>query len=122
MSEKKPLVIIGQRMGGGAKIAKGIETAGGTAYVIPGVLADMKLGDVMKEKEADLGLSFCGSGGAGALAAANKYGFKYKQYQRTPEAFAKSIQEGCTVVGGPLMDTEELGQAVVKAWKEKYGE
>lgn len=51
MSEKKPLVIIGQRMGGGAKIAKGIETAGGTAYVIPGVLADMKLGDVMKKKK-----------------------------------------------------------------------
>ena len=52
MSEKKPLVIIGQRMGGGAKIAKGIEMAGGTAYVIPGVLADMKLGDVMKDRKS----------------------------------------------------------------------
>ena len=120
MEMKKPVVVIGQRMGGGKKIAKGIEEAGGIAYVIPGMLADMKLGDVMKEKNADLGLSFCGSGGAGALNAANKYGYKFKQYQRTPAAFAQCIKEGCEVVGGPLMDTEELGRVVVQAWKETH--
>ena len=58
----KPLVVIGHRMGKGERIAKGVEAAGGEAYVIPGMLADMKLGDVMNEKNADIGLSFCGSG------------------------------------------------------------
>ena len=116
----KPLVVIGHRMGKGQKIASGVEKAGGTAYVSEGMLADMKLGDKMQELHADLGLSFCGSGGAGAITAATKYGYKYKQYQRTPAAFAQAIKEGCTVVGGPFMDSEELGEAVVKAWKEKY--
>ena len=55
----RPLVVIGHRMGKGQKIAAGVEKAGGTAIVIPGVLADMKLGDVMNENNADLGLSFC---------------------------------------------------------------
>lgn len=118
----KPLVVIGHRMGKGQRIAAGIEAAGGTAIVIPGMLADMKLGDKMHEVGADLGLSFCGSGGAGALTAAKKYGHKFKQYQKSPAAFAVAIKEGCTVVGGPFMDSEELGEAVVKAWKEKYGE
>lgn len=116
----KPLVVIGHRMGKGQRIAKGIEEAGGEAVVIEGMLADMKLGDKMNELNADLGLSFCGSGGAGAITAHNKYGYKYKQYQRTPFAFATAIKEGCKVVGGPFMDNEELGQAVVKAWKEMY--
>lgn len=114
----RPLVVIGHRMGKGQRIAAGVEAAGGEAYVIEGMLADMKLGDVMNEKNADIGLSFCGSGGAGALTAANKYGYKFKQYQRTPDAFATCIKEGCKVVGGPFMDSEELGEAVVKAWKE----
>jgi uncharacterized protein (TIGR03577 family) len=117
----RPLVIIGHRMGKGQLIAKGIEEEGGEAIVIPGMLADMKVGDMMHEKNADLGLTFCGSGGAGAITAANKYGYKYKQYQRTPAGFATAIKEGCTVIGGPFMDNEELGRAVVKAWKEKNG-
>jgi len=116
----KPLVVIGHRMGQGHKIAKGVEAAGGTAIVIEGMLADMKLGDVMHENHADIGLSFCGSGGAGAITASTKYGYKYKQYQKSPAAFAECIKSGCQVVGGPFMDTEELGAAVVKAWKEKY--
>lgn len=116
----KPLVVIGHRMGNGQRIAKGVEAEGGKAYVIEGMLADMKLGDVMHEMNADIGLSFCGSGGAGAITAANKYGYKYKQYQRSPDAFAQCIKEGCTVIGGPFMDNEELGRAVVKAWREKY--
>ncbi len=119
---KRPLVIIGQRMGGGKRIAAGIEAAGGTAHVIPGMLADMKLGDVMQEMGADLGLSFCGSGGAGALNAQNKYGYKAAQAQRSPNDFANRIKEGCIVIGGPLQDKEDLGTAVVKAWKELHGE
>ncbi len=115
----RPLVVIGHRLGKGQQIAKGVEEAGGTAFVIEGMLADMKLGDVMHEKGADIGLSFCGSGGAGAITAATKYGYKYTQYQRSASAFATAIKDGCQVVGGPFMDDEELGRAVVKAWKEK---
>lgn len=116
----RPLVVIGHRMGKGQRIAKGVEEAGGEAVVIEGMLADMKLGDKVNELNADIGLSFCGSGGAGAITAHNKYGYKYKQYQRTPDAFATAIKEGCRVVGGPFMDDEELGRTVVKAWKETY--
>lgn len=118
----RPLVIIGHRMGKGERIAKGVEEAGGEAYVIPGMLADMKLGDVMQEKNADLGLSFCGSGGAGALTAANKYGYKYKQYQRTADAFHTAVMEGCQVIGGPFMDDEQIGRVVVEAWKKVHGD
>ena len=98
----RPLVVIGHRMGKGQRIAAGVEEAGGTAHVIEGMLADMKLGDVMHEMNADIGLSF------------------YKQYQRTTGAFAQCIKEGCQVVGGPFMDNEELGREVVKAWKETH--
>lgn len=116
----KPLVVIGHRMGKGQLIAKGVEEAGGTAIVIEGMLADMKLGDVMHENNADIGLSFCGSGGAGAITASKKYGYKYKQYQKSASAFAQCIKEGCQVVGGSFNDNEDIGRAVVKAWKEKY--
>lgn len=75
MEEHKMVkIVIGDRMGKGQNIAKGIEAAGGEALVIPGMAADMRLGDVMKKEGADMGLSFCGSGGAGALTAATKYG------------------------------------------------
>ena len=60
-------VVIGDRLGKGQKVAAGIEKAGGRAVVVPGVAADMKLGDVMKAENADFGISFCGSGGAGAI-------------------------------------------------------
>lgn len=119
---RKPIVVIGHRMGQGQKIAQGVEVAGGTAIVIPGMLADMKLGDVMYENNADLGLSFCGSGGAGAITASTKYGYKYKQYQRTIDAGIQCVKEGCKVIGFPFMDSEELGRALVKAWYEMYGE
>ncbi|MGX8710555.1 MAG: SFCGS family glycine-rich protein [bacterium] len=119
---KRPVVVIGHRMGKGQRIAKGVEDAGGTAIVIPGMLADMKLGDVMHENGADLGLSFCGSGGAGAITAATKYGYKYKQYQKTNAAAMQCIREGCTVIGFPFMDNEDLGESVVKAWNEMHGE
>lgn len=43
-------VVIGDRLGKGQKVAAGVEKAGGRAVVVPGVAADMKLGDVMKRK------------------------------------------------------------------------
>lgn len=60
-------VVIGDRLGKGQKVAAGVEKAGGRAVVVPGVAADMKLGDVMKAENATFGISFCGSGGAGRL-------------------------------------------------------
>ena len=62
-------VVIGDRLGKGQKVAAGVEKAGGRAVVVPGMAADMKLGDVMKAENATFGISFCGSGGAGAITA-----------------------------------------------------
>ena len=62
-------VVIGDRLGKGQKVAAGVEKAGGRAVVVPGVAADMKLGDVMKAENATFGISFCGSGGAGSATA-----------------------------------------------------
>ena len=75
-------VVIGDRLGKGQKVAAGVEKAGGRAVVVPGVAADMKLGDVMKAENATFGISFCGSGGAGAITAQNKYGYKAKYGMR----------------------------------------
>ncbi len=60
-------VVIADRMGKGQNVAKGVEAAGGTAVVVPGMGADMRLGQVMDKEKADMGISFCGSGGAGRL-------------------------------------------------------
>ena len=62
-------VVIADRMGKGQNVAKGVEAAGARAVVVPGMGADMRLGDVMQQENADMGISFCGSGGAGALTA-----------------------------------------------------
>lgn len=113
--EKEVVIVIGHRLGKGQKVAKGVENAGGKAIVIEGMAADMKLGDVMHEHQADLGVSFCGSGGAGALMAANKYGYKAKHHLRSVEAGVTAVKEGCEVVGFGFMDIEELGEALVKA-------
>ena len=56
-------VVIGDRLGKGQKVAAGAEKAGARAVVVPGVAADMKLGDMMKAENATFGISFCGSGG-----------------------------------------------------------
>ena len=118
----KPLVVIGSRLGKGQNIKIGVEKAGGEAIVIPGIGADMKLADKMKEVNADLGLSFCGSGGAGALNAQNLYGYKCKYDMHSVEQAEAAISEGVQALGLAFMDTEELGMSVVKAWKKKYGE
>lgn len=114
--DKQITIVIGHRLGKGQKVAKGIENAGGKAIVIEGMAADMKLGDVMHEQQADLGISFCGSGGAGALMAANKYGYKAKHHLRSVEAGVTAVKEGYEVVGFGFMDIEELGEALVKAY------
>src|SRR5690625_1196633 len=114
----KPLVIIGHRMGKGANVAKGVEEAGGTAHVIPGITADMKLGDIMNEMEGDIGISFCCSGGAGAISANTQYGYKAEHHLRTVDAGIRALKEGNQVLGFGFMDTEELGKRIVEEWKK----
>lgn len=114
----KPLVVIGHRLGKGELVKKGIELEGGEAIVIDGVAADMKVGDVMNEHNADFGISFCGSGGAGAITAKNKYGYKAQHHLRTVDAGVRALKEGNKVLGFGFMDTEELGRKLVQEWKK----
>ena len=51
-------VVIADRMGKGQNVAKGVEAAGARAVVVPGMGADMRLGDVMQQENADMGISF----------------------------------------------------------------
>src|SRR5690606_5127401 len=92
-------VVIGDRLGKGQKVAAGVEKAGGRAVVVPGMAADMKLGDVMKAENATFGISFCGSGGAGAITAQTKYGYKAKSGMRSVEEGVTAINEGCNGLG-----------------------
>ena len=101
------LVVIGHRMGKGDAVARGVEKAGGRAIVIPGMAADMKLGDVMHENNATIGISFCGSGGAGALTAKSKYGYKAVSELRSVAAAVTAIEQGNDVIGLGFLDTEE---------------
>ncbi len=119
---KKVVIVIGERMGKGNHVADGIRKAGGEAYVIPGMAADMKLGDVMHEKNADLGLSFCGSGGAGALMAANKYGYKCRHSMRSVDEGVTAVRDGIQVLGFGFMDIEELGKRIVETYYEVHGQ
>lgn len=116
--EKQIKIVIGHRLGKGQNVAKGIEQAGGIAIVIPGIAADMKLGDVMKQENADLGISFCGSGGAGALTAANKYGYRAEHHFRSIDAAVPAIHKGVQVLGFGFMDVEELGRRVVEEYRK----
>ena len=50
------IVVIGDRLGKGQNVGKGVEAAGGKAIVISGMAADMKLGDMMNEVKADMGI------------------------------------------------------------------
>ncbi len=115
------VVVIGHRLGKGDAVAKGVEKAGGKAVVIPGMAADMKLGDVMQEHNAAIGVSFCGSGGAGALTAANKYGYKMEYGLRSIDAACTALENGCTVVGLGFLDVEELGERLVKTYNKIHG-
>lgn len=115
----RPIVVIGDRMGKGQHVADGVVKAGGEAYTIPGMAADMKLGDVMKEKNADIGISFCGSGGAGALNAQNVHGYTCRYGMRSIEEGEKAVADGIVALGFGFMDKEELGERIVKAWLKK---
>jgi len=120
--DKKIKVVIGHRLGQGQNVARGVEKAGGLAVVIPGLGADMKLGDVMQKENADIGISFCGSGGAGAITAGTRYGYKYEQGLRTIGAGLTALRKGCRVLGFGFMDTEELGRAIVEEYKKMLDE
>lgn len=115
-------VVIGDRLGKGQKVAAGIKAAGGVAVVIPGMAADMKLGDVMHAEQAQIGLSFCGSGGAGALMAANKYGYKAEHHLRSIEAGVTALRQGARVLGFGFMDVEELGRRLVEEYRKLQAE
>lgn len=119
---KKVSIVIGERMGKGNHVADGIRKAGGEAYVIPGMAADMKLGDVMHEKNADLGISFCGSGGAGALMASNKYGYKCRHSMRSVDEGVTAVKDGIKVLGFGFMDLEELGKRITETYYEIHGQ
>lgn len=103
------------------KSPQALKKAGARAVVVPGVAADMKLGDIMKAENATFGISFCGSGGAGAITAQTKYGYKAKYGMRSIDEGVTAINEGCNVLGFGFMDKEELGERLVEAWKKKYG-
>ncbi|MBI6547760.1 glycine-rich SFCGS family protein [Xenorhabdus lircayensis] len=117
--KKQVVVVIGDRLGKGQNVAVGIEAAGGKAIVIPGMAADMKLGDVMHQEQADIGISFCGSGGAGAITAQNKYGYSVRHGMRSIEEGETAIREGCTVLGFGFMDKAVLGERLVQAFIKK---
>lgn len=79
----------------------------------------MKLGDVMKEHNPDLGFSFCGS--AGAITAQTKYGYKARYGMRSIEEGETAIADGCIILGFGFTDKEELGKRLVKVFNKKYG-
>lgn len=114
-------VIIADRMGKGQNVAKGVEAAGGEAIVVPGMGADMRLGDVMHQENGDLGISFCGSGGAGAITAKTKYGYTERHGMRSIQEGITAIEEGNQVLGFGFMDQEELGKKLVETYNKKYG-
>ncbi|MDF1489984.1 SFCGS family glycine-rich protein [Tessaracoccus caeni] len=115
-------VVIGHRLGKGQAAAEGVKQAGGEAIVIPGLGADMKLGDVMQENDADLGISFCGSGGAGAVTASTKYGYKMEFQLRTIEAGLEAVRNGARVIGFGFIDEEELGRRVTEEYAKLHPE
>ncbi|RYL97049.1 hypothetical protein EWH99_13540 [Sporolactobacillus sp. THM7-7] len=112
------VVVIGDRLGKGQHVAKGVEKAGGKAILIPGIGADMKLGDMMKKYNADLGISFCGSGGAGAINAHNKYGYPAQYGMLSIEEGENAVKQGKKALGFGFNDVEELGERITLAYKK----
>lgn len=113
---EKVIVVIGDRLGKGKNVAKGVEMAGGTAVLIPGVGADMKVADIMHKEQADLGISFCGSGGAGAITAKTKYGYPIEYGLRSVDAGITAVREGKKVIGFGFLDSEELGRRLTEEY------
>lgn len=119
--EKKVKVVIGDRLGKGQNVAKGVEQAGGMAVLIPGVGADMKVADAMHKEEADFGISFCGSGGAGAITAKTKYGYPVEYGLRSVDAGVTAVRAGKKVIGFGFLDTEELGRRLTEEYIKLNG-
>ncbi|MFF0400352.1 SFCGS family glycine-rich protein [Streptomyces sp. NPDC005248] len=115
-------IVIGHRLGKGDSVAEGIRKAGAEPVLIAGPGADMKVGDVMAAEGAALGISFCGSGGAGAVTAKAKYGHDIEFGMRSVQAGITAVEQGRTVLGFGFMDTEELGRAIAGALLKKLGE
>ena len=115
-------VVIGHRLGKGQRVADGVAQAGGEAILIPGLGADMKLGDVMNETGADFGISFCGSGGAGAVTANTNYGYHMEFSLRTIDAGVTAIRNGAKVVGFGVLDQEELGKRLTEEYAKAHPE
>ena len=115
MRDGKVVIVVGDRMGKAKKVVEGIEEAGGIGIHIPGMAADMRVGDVMKEENADLGISFCGSGGAGALTAETKYGYKSEHHLRTINAGVTALKNGAKVLGFGFIDNKEIGRKIAEA-------
>lgn len=116
------VVVIASRLGNGQNVAKGVEAAGGKAVVVNGFGADMRLGDVMKEENADIGISFCGSGGAGAITAQSKYGYPAEYGMRSIDEGITAIRNGKKVLGFGFMDVEELGKRLTKEFMKVNGQ
>ena len=112
-------VVIADRLGKGQNVAKGAEEAGANVILVPGVGADMKLGDVMNENNADFGISFCGSGGAGAITAQTKYQYPAQYGMRSIQEGITAIQNGKKALGFGFMDSADLGKSLVEAYKKK---
>ena len=118
-------IIIGTRMGKGEAIKAGAEKAfkeagvEGTAICIPGMAADMRLGAVIKQENADLGISQCGSGGAGAITASTMLGWKQKSQIDSADGAATAVHEGYRLIGMRFNDTEEVGYKIARALIEE---
>ena len=108
-------LVIADRLGKGQNVAKGVEAVGGVAIVVPGMGADMRLGDVMKAENADFGISFCGSGGAGSITAKTKYGYPERHSMRSVGEGVTAINDGIKALGFGFMDTEELGKSFMNS-------
>lgn len=109
-------IVIGDRLGKGNNVAEGIKKAGGEVVVIPGMGADMRLGSVMNEENADIGISFCGSGGAGAIAAHTQFGYSERHGMRSVQEGITAVQDGIKVLGFGFLDTEELGKKITETY------
>ena len=115
------IVVIGDRLGKGQNVAKGVEAAGGKSFVVAGFGADMRLGDEMNAQNATFGISFCGSGGAGAITAQTKYGYKARYGLRSIEEGITAIRDGVKVLGFGFMDVEELGKRLTEEYIKVNG-
>ena len=61
------------------------------------------------------------SGGAGALMAANKYGYRCRHSMRSVEEGVTAVREGIQVLGFGFLDTEELGRRITETYYELHG-